>query len=247
MRLFTCLTTFQPQSRCPVTAAFSQTCLWGILQDLSNQTLRLVDSLFSPILTQSSPSRSSTFQSSGWSLPQNVKLRDGEQEGLVLKNRQLVTLIFGNRQTKNVFTTVKPLFERWAVLPQPLALFFCVSQRDPEHVLECSHPFSYVLLQERLDRKCWWEKQYVFCVRDHVNWCMRKHQDVMERSQWAAWTCGSVIYLLLSAVYANQISSSMSAIISGLFPTWTIIGEIIALASKVHPAVLTVCTWLSFE
>lgn len=174
MRLFTCLTTFQPQSRCPVTAAFSQTCLWGILQDLSNQTLRLGDSPFSPILTQSSPSGSSFSQLSGWPPPQNVKLRDGEQEGLVLKKQQLVALIFGNRQTKNVFTTVKPLFERWAVLPQPLALFFCVSQRDPEHVLEYSHPFSYVLPQERLDRKCWWEKQNVFCVRDHVNWCMHE-------------------------------------------------------------------------
>lgn len=49
----------------------------------------------------------------------------------------------------------------------------------------------------------------------------------------------SMLYLLVFAFDANQISSSVLAHLSGLFPWWAVVGEIIALFFKLLPAFFT--------
>lgn len=60
-------------------------------------------------------------------------------------------------------------------------------------------------------------------------------------------SCMNLSYLLLSAVYANQVSSSMLTFTSGLFPAWLVTAEMIALRSISLPALLTFLTWLSLN
>lgn len=76
---------------------------------------------------------------------------------------------------------------------------------------------------------------------------MWKHTNVRKQSQWATWTCSSVLYLLLSAVYLNQVSSLTSTFSSALTPGFFIGGEIIVLSSMLLPAFFTFWTSPIFE
>lgn len=74
---------------------------------------------------------------------------------------------------------------------------------------------------------------------------MMKQQDVIKYMR--TWICSSVLYLLLLAVYLNQISFFSSTFISALVPGGFSDGEIIALSFMFLPAIFTFTTRLIFE
>lgn len=74
---------------------------------------------------------------------------------------------------------------------------------------------------------------------------MMKQKNVIKYVR--TWTCSSVLYLLLRAVYLNQIPFFSSTFISTLVPGGFTDGNIIALSSMFLPAIFTFIGLLIFE